>query len=1578
MEEDGVRSASPDERKSDFDVLLAEAHRIKEEGNNVFRSEDYKKAVSFYTRCLDCVKKARAALKNQSGAKSEKAQSHATGTSLPFPPTEGEFSPYSAETAGELLPQTAKFPPERGGDVPDKAFPPTDTAKFLAEPLKDKTTHLDTLETQVLCNRALCNFRLHFFKCAEDDCTAALAVDESNVKALYRRACAREELQRFEDCLCDLQLLLKRGRTSETANLQQMLRRVREKLLRREQLERDQQEPQALIVAALSTDSRDKCLSSAERVVSVKKATAFLHANSAARVRFCKEGALLRLADFLANAPEARPQQEEQKKKKNLDEAQTRHEKDKVEETVPLTAALEAACWELLLRCVVDEEADEKQQQERKKKFSTGGNVPGSAEKVTEKRQKDTHCQGAYEGFACISCLRQKWTSEQLLLRLRRLLSPQTKKCSNKTSRCGTEISFDKKGSTDNVARSLETAEVEKRDTHEEERFPEDGRRADASAADECEKAEKRDDVVVEENAEDSCIRASCSLLRLMGQLEKVSAKCFEDDTAFCTACLLGMQYTGSVEVRLAALDAAAAVATARRTLAIHEAPVLALRQNIEKLLEELLQQFEESVQSGLIEEDYEKTNKKGEHRQPQLGDTSSLHKEEGNRQRLLGDSSYLQKAEAGAQRERLQAQIECLLVTVISLLVDKNRALPPLFAATHRSRDSSDGRYVQKREEEETAKTQKHQTAAKTAETDTDRLFEQLLTPYLPLSTSMLPLKESSSAGKGESVKGSSHSRRKSSEDLEANTWSRNSCADKDISKRRYTGSLLMWKGSDGAEETVIRQIVGLKVLRLLLPAARDEVSRFLINDTCGVLRFAVAAAADNEGVRLAHTPRMFWLQQQAAAADLLIPAMDFPELRHKLLQIGGLQALAAALSSCCSELCTREEKASLAPFSVAVTIETTMRWVLCGKIAAILARLAVHHENVRVEVFDFVNFYDILSKLLEHWEQQQHRSTGSSPRVDTSSTLKTREEKEVESAAAIINTPTAIQAERVPRGLRAVIADLEQHAICQDFSQVFCFVSLHGSFKKSLTDDKEGGMLPRLVRLLDAAFVAAQSSNTTKGKGNSSSRNLVLFLLLQGLSNLMKSRDDRQRRPCCARGNRAGPQLDEEQQQQLEEFFSRLPPEAQPPRNGQIDAGDSEVATALKERLAGCGIVRILTGIIMSNLKAAATAAAQKEEEAEHYRINTGSVAATAAAAALQQQLSPNALIAAVDVLSALSAPPVHRGCVVQEGGLRTLLAVIPFLEKSGSAYEAEQRDARQAVARLCISVNPSLMTYQETLEAITYVVPLLRDEHELLQYEAALAVTNLTSSAIEAQNHAWHLGAWSALEDLLFSENPLLRAAGLEGWCNLSASYLVQDAIGSRCEELWKAECKNRSSAIQDSTAVGKPKPQAATSEDSNVETSKTQAATQTNELAVVSSSEYEMQYLKILLAYCLEDENMRARHAAIAALAMLVEDCRTAAAVVRSNNFSNLFRCLDNAELIQAEERNDESERRYEGDTLILRIVATLNNLWASLKDAEDKYGCNFEVLTERLRTVLVRNNHKLKGVSSALAQEICAA
>ncbi|BFZ62598.1 Protein unc-45 A [Saitoella coloradoensis] len=153
-------------------------------------------------------------------------------------------------------------------------------------------------------------------------------------------------------------------------------------------------------------------------------------------------------------------------------------------------------------------------------------------------------------------------------------------------------------------------------------------------------------------------------------------------------------------------------------------------------------------------------------------------------------------------------------------------------------------------------------------------------------------------------------------------------------------------------------------------------------------------------------------------------------------------------------------------------------------------------------------------------------------------------------------------------------------------------------------------------------------------------------------------------------------------------------------------------------------------------------------------------------------------NALMAAI--LLSLATQRMHRGTIVQQGGLVALVSIFP--QTSSAKENTLAITVAHALAKLLISVDPRL-AFGSALSPTNAVRPLLvlltmRDlPYELSRFETLLALTNLASVDDTIRNLIARNG-WSTIEDLLVVEHGMLRRAAVELVCNLVVS--VQAAV------------------------------------------------------------------------------------------------------------------------------------------------------------------------------------------------------
>lgn len=150
--------------------------------------------------------------------------------------------------------------------------------------------------------------------------------------------------------------------------------------------------------------------------------------------------------------------------------------------------------------------------------------------------------------------------------------------------------------------------------------------------------------------------------------------------------------------------------------------------------------------------------------------------------------------------------------------------------------------------------------------------------------------------------------------------------------------------------------------------------------------------------------------------------------------------------------------------------------------------------------------------------------------------------------------------------------------------------------------------------------------------------------------------------------------------------------------------------------------------------------------------------------------------------NILLSLSRTPSHRGVLVQQGVVKLLLQNWSAVSQTRSLEAQSCRSAAHALARVLISMDPTLVFTSGPLPLTSAIRPLLslltedpdvttESPRDLLPtFEALLALTNLASEpSSEAADMITRLG-FPIVEDLLLSNNEMIRRAAMELVCNL----------------------------------------------------------------------------------------------------------------------------------------------------------------------------------------------------------------
>ncbi|CAM9732538.1 unnamed protein product, partial [Phaeothamnion confervicola] len=147
--------------------------------------------------------------------------------------------------------------------------------------------------------------------------------------------------------------------------------------------------------------------------------------------------------------------------------------------------------------------------------------------------------------------------------------------------------------------------------------------------------------------------------------------------------------------------------------------------------------------------------------------------------------------------------------------------------------------------------------------------------------------------------------------------------------------------------------------------------------------------------------------------------------------------------------------------------------------------------------------------------------------------------------------------------------------------------------------------------------------------------------------------------------------------------------------------------------------------------------------------------------------------------------------RGALVQQGALTFLVN----LAADPTASDRCRGEARHAVAKTLVSVNPALLSDAQRLGAIVPLMALCRrpdsEGTDLERFEALLALTNLASSGDAARDRIAADSGLRALAYLQFSEHEMVRRAATECLGNLLPNEaFLSHLAGHETMRLWVA--------------------------------------------------------------------------------------------------------------------------------------------------------------------------------------------
>ena len=176
----------------------------------------------------------------------------------------------------------------------------------------------------------------------------------------------------------------------------------------------------------------------------------------------------------------------------------------------------------------------------------------------------------------------------------------------------------------------------------------------------------------------------------------------------------------------------------------------------------------------------------------------------------------------------------------------------------------------------------------------------------------------------------------------------------------------------------------------------------------------------------------------------------------------------------------------------------------------------------------------------------------------------------------------------------------------------------------------------------------------------------------------------------------------------------------------------------------------------------------------------VNAGAISVLVG---VSKNLSPNSLHTVVKILLSISRTSSLRGTIAQQGGVRLLLQGYTLNMGSSNSDTEARHTAAQALARILISVDPSLIFPSSGSMPLTSVIrPILslfseetssmtQGPRDLLPtFEALMALTNVASVPLSGAAESIIRQAYPTIEDLLLNRNVLIQRAATQLVCNL----------------------------------------------------------------------------------------------------------------------------------------------------------------------------------------------------------------
>ncbi|KAL9133104.1 MAG: hypothetical protein Q9175_005719 [Cornicularia normoerica] len=165
------------------------------------------------------------------------------------------------------------------------------------------------------------------------------------------------------------------------------------------------------------------------------------------------------------------------------------------------------------------------------------------------------------------------------------------------------------------------------------------------------------------------------------------------------------------------------------------------------------------------------------------------------------------------------------------------------------------------------------------------------------------------------------------------------------------------------------------------------------------------------------------------------------------------------------------------------------------------------------------------------------------------------------------------------------------------------------------------------------------------------------------------------------------------------------------------------------------------------------------------------------------VHKNLSPNSMNIGTKILLSLSRTSSFRGTIAQQGGVRLLLQCYTLITGSANSDIEARHTAAHALARILISIDPTLVFPSSGSMPLTSVIrPILsllsEDSGSMTQgprdllptFEALIALANLATVPSSGAAEIIIRQACPTIEDLLLSNNILIQRAATQLICNL----------------------------------------------------------------------------------------------------------------------------------------------------------------------------------------------------------------